>query len=60
MENIFQHPGKNTYCTGCKTSLVEREGYGIVAWRIKDGRCPVCKRAVPMIGESKLAASPAR
>ncbi|RMF91385.1 MAG: AmmeMemoRadiSam system radical SAM enzyme [Methanobacteriota archaeon] len=54
MENIFEHPGKNTYCPGCKTTLIEREGYGIVSWRIKDKRCPECGMEIPITGEPLL------
>ncbi|MFQ5887438.1 MAG: AmmeMemoRadiSam system radical SAM enzyme, partial [Candidatus Hydrothermarchaeales archaeon] len=32
LENIFSHPGKNTYCEKCKNLLIKREGYGIIEW----------------------------
>jgi pyruvate formate lyase activating enzyme len=60
MENIFEHPGKNTYCPNCKKTLVEREGYGIVGWEIADKKCPSCGRRIPIVGEALLATPPAR
>jgi pyruvate formate lyase activating enzyme len=57
MENIFQHPGKNTYCPACKTILIEREGYGIVDWRVVDGRCPGCGKVVPIVGKPPQSVS---
>jgi pyruvate formate lyase activating enzyme len=57
VENIFQHPGKNTYCPGCGSMLVEREGYGIVKWLIENKRCPRCKRPISIVGEPLLTAS---
>ena len=52
MENIFAHPGKNTYCWKCRKMVVEREGYGIVEWNIDNGACRFCGAAVPVIGEA--------
>jgi len=57
VENIFEHPGKNTYCPGCRALLVERAGYGIVGWRVKGSSCPSCGRKVPIVGDALLAGS---
>jgi pyruvate formate lyase activating enzyme len=39
---------ENTYCPGCRSPLVERLGYRILANRLgADGRCPDCRRVVP-------------
>ncbi len=54
VENIFEHPGKNTYCPGCGSVLVERKGYGIVSWRVREGRCPICSYRVSISGEPYL------
>ncbi len=51
LENIYSHPGKNTYCEKCKKVLVKREGYGIVEWNLKEGHCPYCGTKIPIIGE---------
>ena len=52
MENIFAHPGKNTYCGKCKKAVIEREGYGIVEWNLSEGACKFCGAKVPIIGEA--------
>jgi pyruvate formate lyase activating enzyme len=57
MENIFEHPGKNTYCPNCRCTLIKREGYGIVSWRIREGRCSECKTAIRIKGEALFVAS---
>ena len=51
MENIYSHPGKNTYCEKCKNQLIKREGYGIIEWKINNGHCPFCWTKIPIIGE---------
>ncbi|MFQ5887207.1 MAG: hypothetical protein ACE5HY_00750 [Candidatus Hydrothermarchaeales archaeon] len=60
IENIFERSGKNTYCPACRHILIEREGYGIVSWEIKDKRCPKCGKAIPVVGEPLLATLPTR
>jgi len=54
MENIFAHPGKNTYCEKCKEPLIKREGYGIVEWNMSEGSCKFCGAKTPIIGEALL------
>ena len=44
--NVASKEGQNTYCPGCKKLLIERSGYGILQNRIKDGRCPDCKKEI--------------
>ncbi|MEE8168885.1 MAG: radical SAM protein [Candidatus Hydrothermarchaeales archaeon] len=51
VENIFSHPGKNTYCEVCKAPLVKREGYGVVEWSLVGGKCIHCGASIPMVGE---------
>ncbi len=41
--NIPGRGDENTYCPDCGALCVERYGFGIVANRIADGRCPDCK-----------------
>jgi len=45
--NVPGHPGNQTYCPGCGAIVVEREGFVAVTVRLKDGRCPSCKRPIP-------------
>ncbi len=40
--NIQSKVGQNTYCPNCRSLLIERSGYTIVANRLKDGCCPDC------------------
>ncbi len=51
LENIFAHPGKNTYCEVCRAPLVRREGFGIVEWGLMEGRCAHCGASIPIVGE---------
>jgi pyruvate formate lyase activating enzyme len=40
--NIPGDEGENTFCWNCRSLLVERYGFQVVANRIRDGRCPDC------------------
>jgi len=41
--NVPGHPLENTYCPNCGELVVERYGFYIVAWKLKDDfRCPKC------------------
>ncbi|MEM1772227.1 MAG: AmmeMemoRadiSam system radical SAM enzyme [Desulfurococcaceae archaeon] len=41
--NVWGHPLENTYCPRCGTLVVERKGFFISKWRLKDGfTCPEC------------------
>lgn len=41
--NVWGHPLENTYCPKCGTLVVERKGFFISKWRLKeDFTCPVC------------------
>jgi pyruvate formate lyase activating enzyme len=51
LENIYSHPGKNTYCENCKKSLIKREGYGVVEWNLNGDRCSFCGVEIPVVGE---------
>jgi len=44
--NVRSKEGENTYCPGCKGLLIERTGYLIKQNRLKDGRCPDCKKEI--------------
>jgi pyruvate formate lyase activating enzyme len=39
---------ENTYCPGCRTLLIERIGYQVLANHLKDGgTCPKCQNQIP-------------
>ncbi len=38
---------ENTYCPGCGTLLIEREGYRVMRNSLVDGMCPGCSRRIP-------------
>jgi pyruvate formate lyase activating enzyme len=41
--NVWGHPLENTYCPRCGTLVVERKGFFVTKWRLKeDFKCPKC------------------
>jgi len=40
--NVSGHPGENTYCHNCKKLIIERAGYTIGEFNIKEGKCGYC------------------
>lgn len=48
--NVPGTDGENTYCYNCRTKLVERVGYRIVANHIKDSKCPKCGTEIAGFG----------
>jgi pyruvate formate lyase activating enzyme len=42
--NISLPGGEDTSCAGCGKKVIERQGYTVVANRLKDGHCPHCGR----------------
>ena len=45
--NVRDRDGGTTYCPGCQTPLVVRDGYEIPAYRLTpEGRCPHCGAAI--------------
>jgi pyruvate formate lyase activating enzyme len=45
--NVPGHEGENTYCPGCKRTIVRRIGYDIVEVDIDKGKCKSCGRPIP-------------
>ncbi len=41
---------ENTYCPNCGALLIERQGFSITDYRIKDGRCPECGYKIAGVG----------
>jgi pyruvate formate lyase activating enzyme len=44
--NVPWDPGEKTYCPGCSYTLIDRVGYRIEKYSVKDGLCPKCKYKV--------------
>jgi pyruvate formate lyase activating enzyme len=42
--------GNNTYCYQCHQLLIERFGYSIETYRVKEGRCPDCRSPIDGVG----------
>lgn len=38
---------ENTYCPSCKTLLIERDGFRVLANNLQKNKCPVCSRVIP-------------
>lgn len=51
--NIPGHKGETTYCPYCGKILIERIGYNIVEYNIKDGKCKFCKETIAGIFRKK-------
>jgi pyruvate formate lyase activating enzyme len=47
--NVPGHEGENTYCPHCKKLLVQRTGYIVGAFHVKDGKCGYCGKPIPGI-----------
>ena len=47
--NVQGHRLENTYCPHCGELLIERYGLTVVKNRLQDSRCPVCRRAIPIV-----------
>ncbi|MDP3182880.1 MAG: AmmeMemoRadiSam system radical SAM enzyme [Desulfobaccales bacterium] len=44
--NIPGNQGENTYCYACRELLIERLGYTIQRYNLKDGQCPKCQAPI--------------
>jgi pyruvate formate lyase activating enzyme len=44
--NIPGEGGENTYCYACQEPLIERFGYTITRYKLKDGQCPKCQAPI--------------
>ena len=45
--NVPGHEGCHTYCHSCGKTLIERRGYFLGQYNIKEGRCTFCHTAIP-------------
>lgn len=44
--NVRDPEGGSTWCPGCGTLLIGRDGYAIRRWNVHEGACPSCGRAL--------------
>ena len=49
--NVLGHAGDNTYCPKCGELLIERYGFEIARYLLKDKRCPNCGAKINIVGE---------
>ena len=47
--NVMGHKYENTYCPKCDHLLIDRNGFRVSAFEIKDGKCPECGENIPII-----------
>lgn len=41
--NIVDGSGQSTYCPGCGSAVIRRDGYSISGWELEGNRCRACK-----------------
>jgi pyruvate formate lyase activating enzyme len=49
--NVPGHEADNTYCPKCGELLIERHGFEIARYLLKDKRCPKCGTNINIVGE---------
>jgi pyruvate formate lyase activating enzyme len=49
--NVPVEGGENTYCYECQELVIERSGYSIQGFNLKDGRCPKCQAKIDGVWE---------
>ena len=45
--NVPGHKGTHTYCHNCNRILIERRGYHISQFNLRNGRCKFCETRIP-------------
>jgi pyruvate formate lyase activating enzyme len=53
--NVPGHEADNTYCPKCGELLIERYGFEVTQYKLKDSRCPKCKAEINVVGEYKAS-----
>lgn len=48
--NVPGHRYENTYCPNCGELLIERLGFSVLDYKIKDKRCPRCGEEILIVG----------
>ena len=51
--NVPGHESDNTYCPKCGELLIERYGFGVTRYKLKNKRCPRCEAQIKIVGEYK-------
>jgi len=44
--NVRNAEGSRTYCPRCGRGVIERDGYRLSGWHLRDGRCEFCRGAI--------------
>jgi pyruvate formate lyase activating enzyme len=47
--NVLGHRFENTYCHNCGKLIIERYGFSIVKFKVKEGKCEYCGVNLPII-----------
>ncbi|MEW6227309.1 MAG: AmmeMemoRadiSam system radical SAM enzyme [Bacillota bacterium] len=50
MGNVPRGEGDDTRCYNCKEVVIERDGFDLVAYNVKDGKCPNCMATIQITG----------
>jgi len=53
--NVPGHEADNTYCPNCGELLIERYGFDVTRYELKDKKCPKCGTKINIIGAYKLS-----
>ena len=48
--NVPGHEWENTYCHSCGKMLIERAGFSVRTFEIRDGMCINCNAKIPIVG----------
>jgi pyruvate formate lyase activating enzyme len=51
--NVRDREGDTTFCPGCGAAVIERDGYRLVGWNLRGGRCIECGHAVAGVFEDR-------
>jgi len=49
--NVPGHEADNTRCPECGELLIERQGFIVTRYDVKDGKCPKCGAEIDIVGE---------
>lgn len=49
--NVPGHESDNTYCPKCGELLIERYGFSVTRYELKDKQCPKCGAKINIVGE---------
>jgi pyruvate formate lyase activating enzyme len=55
--NVPGHEADNTYCPSCGELLIERFGFEVTRYSLKDKRCPKCGAKINIVGEHVAGSS---